>query len=1528
MGFRRVARRIWRIFARCVLWLLGGVAFLLLLVYVAFLSPYVQREAAQLFCRISRETVGIHIELERLRLDFPAAVDIRNFVCYDQNEDTLIYAGHVTSSLSFLRRGGMYLGLGFTTLEDGYFQLIGDSTGQNVTVVAQRFKKDPNKPPRSGRGFEMDIEQVVFSHSRYRMRRAGPRCEYADQMDYRDMDVYDARGVVHNFYLLRDTVAMRVEGLSCREKSGFSAERLDVKFRLCSTEMVFEDISLRTKEDEVHVPLFRMDYDGWHSMSDFYSNVRMQGELERSRVRCRTLGYFFRSPYMPALSVWASGRFEGTVDAFRVRDLSVDLGESTHLQIEGKMEGLPNVHESLVSAEITELSTTPNDIGLVASAWRGQAFTVSPILQGIRQISYRGEVVGFLDDFVAYGKIRSNMGVVGTDLGISYSDRGTFFHGGISTQRLQLQRVLRDTLLGRVTLSAQVDGQALRGGAWHTQLDGTIDSVEVHGRTYTGITAQGLLTPERYAGALNVQNELLDLHFDGLVDLAEGAPHFRFRAASSHADLYGMGIIERDSIADLALSVEAELRGSGLDSYEGAVHVTDIRYRNGRGDLALDRLAFEARNVLGGKVLSVDSKPLHATLWGARQYADILPGFARLLSYHFPGLFEVGTVSAKLLSPVASDSIGLPYRAAVRVGEVNPLLRILLPGASVAQGTYLNCGFDGDRGEFDLYFQSDSIGWQEYGIAAPRLHVDRHDSVAKVALNAEALKFRSLALGNARLDLAVGVDELRTDLSVEARGLDSAQLDLHAVTNLQRQDSGRLEAVVRLLPSNLRVLDRLWRFSPARIIVDTSRVAVHNLSLQTEGPRVRVYGVASRSAADTLHLLVENMDLSLLNRVLTPIEITGDLEGDVAVASAFREPSFSFLVSNQDLMVNGAYIGTSGIKGNWRGREYPFQIGVRNRTLGGRQDLLVDMLWDVEQKRFGGKVHMDSLSLGLLAPLSGGSLDGKGGISADIALSGSLDKPRAQGTLRFKGASIKVAMLNKWFNTQSAIRFWGDRAYLRNFSLAELTGGLITVNGTVLYADFSDLRLDLTGKAQHMQLLNTGAGANSLYYGTVVSSATVGLKGPLHDLRLTVNAQTDPGTNLTIEMPSQVEAKSNSALAFVKPRDEDEEVVDSVNLISPEISKLLTVNANVTLTKEALAKVVIDPRTGAMLQLRGDGRLHMELEPQMRIPQIYGDYTIARGEYTFVFEGIVSKKFRIIPGSVLRFTGNPEQAYADISAVYRTRASLDKLLGGAAQEKYKRRIPVDCTIRIAGTLQKPKISFSVSVPQADPETQSLLAASLNTEEKVMRQFASLVVLNMFAGSVETQGQIAGQNPTAEQPNAEQGDNAASPLLSTFWEMLFNQVNSWISQIDKAPSIALGFNYRPGSGVDRYSEDEAEVSVSMQWFDGRLNVDANWDVNKNNTSSAVAGDINVTQQSLRFPHLQYKAFARSNDDLVFSDLNPYTAGAGVVYSNSFNTWTELWHRFLALFRRRESVPEENETPTSRDSVPPTESPAIP
>ncbi len=1494
-GFpRRSTIFLLRSIRRLLVGVLIAVGLLLLLVYVAFLFPYMQRKAGELFCAISEQTVGIRCEMGSLALRFPAAVTIEDFTVYDDANDTIIYAHRCTSSLSFLKRRGRYLGLGYTTLDSGMFQLVADSSGLlNVKSMVAKFKRK-NSPPRPGRGFEMSIEKVLFQGLRFRMRR-NPDTVTPGRINYKDMDVYNVDGQIDHFYVLRDTVEIRVSRMQAEEKSGFKAEEVDIDMSLCSRHMTFRDCSVRTAHDDVTVPLVRMEYDGFQAMSDFLHNVDMEVELAPSTIRLRTLGYFTRFPWGPGLIVRGAGRFEGKVANFRLRDIWLSVGDNTVFRGEGTMEGLPEITQTLVNFSFKDFKTSVSDISYVVSELTQQPFSLPPTLRNVRQIGYQGSLIGFLNDFVAYGTLRSNIGQVKTDLSLRYDKKGTAFQGRIATKHLAIDRIMQDSTVGRMSLTASVDGILPKRGTPSVRVDGDISHIRLLGSDYHAIELKGHLAPRRYSGSLRVRDTLLKLDFDGLVDLAAEQPIFEFQSTITRADLYGMHLMKEDSLSVLSTEISASMSGKDFDSFEGDVRLFDLRYRNSRGEASLPYANFLARNVLAGKVFTMDSEPLSGTVWGGKKFAPLWASAQRVLSYHLP-TFWPGT-SLPDREEEEPDS-GLPYRAEFRVGSLNPILQLFQPEAVIAPDTYLNAGYDTEGETFDLIFRSDSLRYKNIALANAELRVNRFDTISRLELRVDEGKLSAFTAENMAVNVAVGIDSVHSLVALQSHAIDSSSLRLEFTSNLERKEDGAWRAITRLQPSVLSVLGKTWKFSRARITADSSKISVQNFSLRAGGPRLLAYGDISKRSSDTLHVLLDNVDLNLLDPLVSPHRVEGGIRGDLTISSLLSTPAYTFQLEQKDLAFNGAYIGSSSLRGDWAGSENPFQIDFENHDLKGKTNMRIGMLWDVGKKEFNGQVLLDSLSLSLLHPLTGGAASGEGGISADITLQGTPKMPRAEGRLHFNSAIIYVPYLNENFLTSDTLSFKGYRIRAKNFDIADTKGGHTALTG---WLDFEDLKTpicQLHAKAENMHLLNTRLNVPGLFYGRLSSTFEADAHGPLKDLSLTLYAKTEPGTDLTFRLPTQATAKDSRQLRFVQAADSSG-IKKPMELISPKLSRFLSLSADFDITDDAVAQIVINQRTGDMLRAQGGGNIHMVLDKDEQMPQIYGEYTIQRGEYTFVLEGILSKKFRIQRGSRIRFSGGPQSAYADIYASYQTRASLDKLFIGAAQDKYKRRIPVECIVHIEGSLQSPRISFDVKVPQADQETQSLIAAAINTEEKVMRQFASLLLLNMFAGGIQTQNQGGPEGET--QQDDSEGD--ANFLLSSFWELLFNQVNSWLAQIENAPSIDLGFNYRPNRREGQPNQDEAEVSVSMQWLDGRLNVDANWDISRNNTSSAVAGDIVVTQQSSLSPNLKYKAFARSNDDLVFSDLSPYTAGAGVVFSQTFDTWKDLWHKFTSIFRRK-------------------------
>ena len=283
---------------------------------------------------------------------------------------------------------------------------------------------------------------------------------------------------------------------------------------------------------------------------------------------------------------------------------------------------------------------------------------------------------------------------------------------------------------------------------------------------------------------------------------------------------------------------------------------------------------------------------------------------------------------------------------------------------------------------------------------------------------------------------------------------------------------------------------------------------------------------------------------------------------------------------------------------------------------------------------------------------------------------------------------------------------------------------------------------------------------------------------------------------------------------------------------------------------------------------------------------MFGDVELMSGDYLFTLQNVIKKRFIIEPGGKINFNGSPTNASIDLNAIYTTRAAPYNLYPGStseAPEELRRRIPVDCHLYLLGELQAPTISTGIQMPTADPQTRDLLENSTSTEEELMKQFLSLLVINNFYSISGFGVQDVGTM------NSSFAGVTASELLS-------NQLSNWLSQI--SDDFDIGINYRPG---DQISSDEVEVALSTQLLDDRIIISGNVDVGGQETNPStvaannpyIMGDFDVEFKVT--DNVSVIAFNRARDELLF-ETAPYKQGVGVSYKEEFDDFNQLMTRY--------------------------------
>ena len=330
------------------------------------------------------------------------------------------------------------------------------------------------------------------------------------------------------------------------------------------------------------------------------------------------------------------------------------------------------------------------------------------------------------------------------------------------------------------------------------------------------------------------------------------------------------------------------------------------------------------------------------------------------------------------------------------------------------------------------------------------------------------------------------------------------------------------------------------------------------------------------------------------------------------------------------------------------------------------------------------------------------------------------------------------------------------------------------------------------------------------------------------------------------------------------------------------------INLIVAATPGIEAFVEIDKSTGNVLSGYGSGTIDLDINPGKDIFNISGDYTLAGGSYRFVTLGF-AKDFSINEGSSVKFNGDIMESILDIDATYMTKTSLGTLIADTSSVSTRRL--VECGIHISDKISNPRFQFSINVPDIDPTVKARVESALSTEDKVQKQFLSLLVSNSFL------------------PDEQSGIvNNTSLLTSNVSAIMSNQLNNIFQKLDIP--LDLGLNYQTN---DR-GNDIFDVAVSTQLFNNRVIVNGNIgnrQYTSGSTNNDVVGDLDIEIKIDRPGAFRLNLFSHSADQYTNYLDNSQRNGVGLTYQQEFNSFKEFFRKMFSGKKKKEDLQRKEE-----------------
>ena len=1402
---------------------------------------------------------------------------------YGEKVDTIASARSIVVTLSLKGlQNDRTINVKRLSVSDGSFSLAKDKRGSNIS----RFIKKPDgKKEKKPMSLEINADRTNIKNFRFRLLNLGsdsPLREYG--IDWKNLDVtahiLQARDIKFSGGRIEGTV----ESLKASERSGYDILAMSGKTTIGKGRTLIRNLHLQDTWSDIRMTEYSMEYDSIRSFSHYLDEVRMTGRIFSSRVDFKSISYFAPSlRRMNSVINVRNADVSGPVSDLIIGKFDFSEAYSgVSGKVDGRLSKLPNVNDMLMDFDVDGLGFTSSGLGMFIREFAPSAKVDLSRFAPDTRLTFAGSAKGTINKLKVKGKITSSLGSVTADADVRnlIDKRKTMgFGGNITTRNLNIGKLAGVKQLGELTMRGAMD-MTLGKGQTSLRIDSLhVDRMSALGYDYSNIAAAGTYSDNAFDGRIVCSDPNLNFLFQGLFTLSDKTRNglYKFYASIGYADLHALRLDKREN-SKISGRVNANYMNISHGDLIGDLDILGLTLENDQGWHEIGDICVKSHSNNNVNRVNLTSSFANGNYIGTKPFTEMIKDIQSLtVQRELPALYKGKLPEWK----------GDEYDLGLDVGDARDILSFVKPGLYVAQGTKIRLNVAKD-GNVTASVKSPRIALGKNYLKDVDLALDNRDSSLNAIAGFSAISVSGLSLLKDNLMLYAKDNGFGAGFTYD-NGTDLANKgELYLSGNLGREHNGDLTIHGRTLPSYIWYDDAAWDVTESTIDIIGKDIKVDNLVARCADQSVKVNGGYSFTKKDTLSVNLVKFDLGLLNKFLgDSFGISGLATGHAIISSPWDGNAGMMMnLTSDSTEVAGQRIGTLRLAGSLDDGKMRF---LAKNDIDGSRTLDIAGDYFLKDRSVNASATLDRLNVGYIAPVLKSVFSEMGGtMSGKVNVNGGLDNLSisSEGT-RFDNVLLRVGFTNVAYYANGPFSVTDKGLFFDDVTIKDRYDGTGRISGGLLFDRLKNFRMDSKITMNRMEAIDMTEADNQAFYGHLFASGDVLIKGPFEAILLDIKARTDKNGRIHIPIDKASNDGKNDLLTFKQAFKEvyiDPYDAMMNNLVEREgkgsdFGLKLRVDAN----QGTEAYVEIDRAAGNVLNGRGQGTIDIEVRPGRDLFTINGDYTLQSGNFHFNAMDIAKRDFTISEGSSIRFNGDVMDSDLSINGIYSTKASVATLIADTTSVSARR--VVNCGIGVSGKMREPKLSFSIDVPDLDPTTKSRVETALNTDDKVQRQFLSLLISGSFMPD-EQSGVV----------------NNSNMLYSNVAEIMAGQLNNILQKLDIP--LDLGLNYQSSeSGTNIF-----DVAVSTQLFNNRVIVNGNVGNREYNNSSSsgadVVGNLDIEIKLDKSGQLRMNIFSHSADDYTNYLDNTQRSGVGIAYQREFNTFKEFIRNLFSSRKKRE------------------------
>lgn len=1421
-------------------------------------------------------------------------VQLDSLYVEDLDKDTLLFSPHFKVQLNYIPWDLKKISVKSVHMGNGKFYLKKYTNGSsNLSFIFNYFKPTKKVKKKKTKGPEIILDKLVLSNITFKYKYYN-NTKPVRGINFNDIHLSNFSTTILNLDTKNHLAKMYVQSMTFREKSGFYLKNLKSNATIDTNQMEFKDLLIETKDSKI-ADYFSMKYASFKDFNRFISKVFMQSEFKNSKINSSDIAFFSPNLEKSKIQLQFDGKISGYVNNLKAKDLIVQSGQASYIKGDFRLKGLPSIKETFMDLKFDQISTNKKDIDfIIAKATGKQKSMVPELLNKLGTINYNGRFTGFINDFVSFGEFKTKAGRLASDINLKIGkDNIPRYSGTLKAIDFNIGELFNTSKLGRTSLTASINGKGFKMNDLQENVKTKIQYLEFNRYRYSNVDLDGTFSRKVFSGLVKVKDSNIDLDFNGKIDLNSEKPVYKFNASIVSANLKKLNFT-KDTVR-LDLDLVTDFSGNNLDNIEGFASASNIQLTNPKKSYIVDKLSLNAQGTGIQRSLNINSDILDAGIKGQYDLKTFPSYFKSILNKYIP---SSGLNFKKTRTQDFEFDLNIKY--------FDPVSMLFLPDLKIPKKASFSGKFNSDKNIATLNGYIKLIQFKNIKINDLIIDEGITDEALNLFISSERIDIKdSLYIKNVNIANILKNDSLNLNIKLSDKNAIN-QLDLNSLVEFKAEGDQRIK--LSILPSDILINREIWKiqekvsfsFDEGRGKDEAfnlfRRTKISGFQLFKDNQVLTIDGIISQNPEDQLFVGFNNFKLSSINPLSKPLGITlsGILNGKATLSSLKSTPKLDAGITIDSLNYNNLAIGNLKMTAGADNATNLINVNIDiSDEIGKNLEIVGTYNANPEEKYLDMKVMMNKNEVVIFQPLLKHLVSNMNGqLSADLTVTGKINKPQINGSLTLINAGMTVNYLKTPYKINDKVEVENSIIKLNNLKIRDIKNNEATANGTVDMANPNIPNINLDIRANKFMALNTSSKDNPLYYGIAYGTGLFSFNGPTNDMRITINAKTEAGTIFNIPLNSSATVSKNDFITFVSSD-------TSLNKPKEASFKGLTMDFNLQVDENSEVNIFTD-----LGRLSGRGKSELSLNiTSLGDFEMYGDYLITNGKFQFTAQDFINKQFKIAEGGSIRWTGNPIEAAINLKALYEVRTAIAPLyLAAGRPSQDNQKVAAEAVMNLSGPLMTPNIAFDINFPAnayIKDELQSYLSDVNNTNQQAL----SLIVRRSFAGSSDQNSGIGGL--------------ATSTVISAGSELFFNQLNNILSQSLNLNFVDLNIrSFNEGSASFRFLKDRLILTGGVTNRLNSTNTFSDFSVIGGN--SLIARDVEAIYLLRKDGDWLIRASNKLNNRSFLNNLstnNDYISAIGLVYRKDFDSFKELLGILVGQKRREEREnPSKNQNQT--------------